>query len=336
MSQSHFTPSVADKPPSMTFESIIGQGAEIINKEAYGLMKLSQSLGTPFAETVDALVRCAGRVIVTGIGKSGHISRKIASTLASTGTPATFIHPAEASHGDLGMIGKLDIVIAVSKSGESLELSDTLSYCKRFGIPIIGITANTTGTLAQIANHLLLIPDIEEACPLGLAPTTSTTMILALGDALAGACLMARNFQISQFKTFHPGGKLGQKLSRVRDVMHGVHELPLVSSAAKLTDAVIEMSRGRFGCVGIVDAEQRLNGIFTDGDLRRHFRTATDFDHPIVALMHASPVQISPDLFIADVIHLFTEHRIPSVFVCINGKPVGIIHVHDLLEKGFI
>lgn len=319
----------------MKSKNIIDYGTQIIHKEAHGLLILSQSLGSAFAETVETLVACSGRVIITGIGKSGHIARKIASTFASTGTPATFIHPAEASHGDLGMIEKRDIVIVVSKSGESIELSDTLEYCRRFGIHIVAITANQNGSLAKIANRLLLIPDIEEACPLGLAPTTSTTMILALGDALSGACLQARNFQASQFKIFHPGGRLGQKLSRVSDVMHGAQWLPLVPQTARLSEAIIEMSRGRFGCVGILDVDQRLEGIFTDGDLRRHFHTATDLDHPIVALMHPSPAQINPDTLIADVLHLFTERRIPSVFVCIDNKPVGIVHVHDLLQKGF-
>jgi arabinose-5-phosphate isomerase len=320
----------------MTPETIIEYGAEIIEKEAQGLLSLSKSLGRNFSETVNTLVNCNGRVIVTGIGKSGHIARKIASTFASTGTPASFIHPAEASHGDLGMIETRDVVIALSKSGESMELSDTLAYCRRFGIPIIGITANPSASLAQLASQLLLIPEIEEACPLGLAPTTSTTMILALGDALAGACLRARNFQASQFKVFHPGGKLGQKLSRVRDVMHGIDELPLVPQTARLTEAVVEMSRGRFGCVGVLNADRRLTGIFTDGDLRRHFQTATDLSHPIASLMHPSPEQISPEALVADVAHLFTARRIPSVFACVDDKPVGIVHVHDLLQKGFI
>lgn len=320
----------------MTPKNIIDYGVEIIDKEAHGLMALSQSLGTSFAETVEVIVACTGRVIVTGIGKSGHIARKIASTFASTGTTATFIHPAEASHGDLGMIEKRDIVIAVSKSGESVELGDTLGYCKRFGILIVGITANPNGSLAQIANRLLLIPDIDEACPLGLAPTTSTTMVLALGDALSSACLRVRDFQASQFKIFHPGGKLGQKLTRVRDVMHGAQELPVVPQNAQLSEAIKEMSRGRFGCVGIIGINQELIGIFTDGDLRRHFLTATDLNHPITTLMHPSPLKVNPDALIEDVLHLFTERRIPSVFVCTNDKPVGIVHVHDLLQKGFI
>lgn len=320
----------------MTPKTIIDYGAQIIEKEAQGLHALSKAVDEHFAEAVDSLVKCSGRVIVTGIGKSGHIARKIASTLASTGTPASFIHPAEASHGDLGMIEKRDIVLAVSKSGESMELSDTLTYCRRFGVYIIAITANPKGSLAQLSNLILLIPDIAEACPLGLAPTTSTAMILALGDALAGACLQVRNFPASQFKIFHPGGKLGQKLLRVRDVMHGIQELPLVPLTAQLTDAIMEMSRGRFGCVGVFDADEQLIGIFTDGDLRRHFRTSTDLNQPISALMHKSPEQISPEALIADVIYIFTERRIPSVFVCINNIPVGIVHVHDLLQKGFI
>jgi arabinose-5-phosphate isomerase len=320
----------------MTPKTIIDFGVQIIEKEAQGLQALSKAVDKYFVDAVNSIVKCTGRVVVTGIGKSGHIARKIASTLASTGTPAIFIHPAEASHGDLGMIEKRDIVIAVSKSGESMELSDTLTYCRRFGVYIIAITANPMGSLAQLSNLVLLIPNIAEACPLGLAPTTSTAMILALGDALAGACLQVRKFPATQFKIFHPGGKLGQKLSRVREVMHGLQELPLVPQTAQLTDAIMEMSRGRFGCVGVVDSDQQLRGIFTDGDLRRYFRTSTDLNQPIAALMHKSPEQISSDALIADVLHIFTERRIPSVFVCVNNIPVGIVHVHDLLQKGFI
>lgn len=320
----------------MTPKCTIEFGAMVIEKEAIGLISLSRSLGNEFSEAVEQILECTGKVIITGIGKSGHIARKIAATFASTGTPSVFIHPTEASHGDLGIIEKHDTVVAISKSGDSAELNDVLSYCRRFKIPIIGITANKNGNLATISNKVLFIPDIEEACPLGLAPTTSTTMIMALGDALASACLQIRNFKPAQFKVYHPGGKLGQKLSRIRDVMHKEGALPLISSSARLLEAVVEMSRGRFGCVGVIDTDNELIGVFTDGDLRRYLSTATDMTKPITELMHASPQYINPDAYIADLVNLFAERRIPSVFACVDKKPVGIIHFHDILEKGLI
>jgi arabinose-5-phosphate isomerase len=308
---------------------------QLIEAEAAAVASLSASINESFRQCVELILQCRGRIIVTGIGKSGHIGRKIAATFASTGTPSLFVHPAEASHGDLGMIEKRDIVIAISKSGESPELSDILTYCRRFAIPMIAITARAGSSLGRLASHLLLLPDIDEACPLGLVPTTSTTMMLVLGDALAVACLKARDFQPAQFREFHPGGKLGQKLTRVKDVMHGHEKLPLISEAAEVRQAIVEMSRGRFGCVGVCAADGKLIGVFTDGDLRRHI-DHLDLSCPISALMTRNPYQIDPDALVEDVSYLFTEKRIPSVFVCQNGKPVGLVHVHDLLQKGFV
>jgi arabinose-5-phosphate isomerase len=310
-------------------------GIQAICDEVNGLELLAQSIDASFAAAASTVLRCSGRTVVVGIGKSGHVGRKIAATLASTGSPALFVHPAEASHGDLGMIERRDVVLAISKSGESAELGDVLAYCRRFGIPVIAITAVADSSLAKAARHVLLLPSPPEACPMGLAPTTSTTMMLALGDALAIACLRGRDFQPAQFREFHPGGKLGQKLTRVRDVMHGGDMLPTVDKTARVSDAVLEMSRGRLGCVGVVDESGALVGVFTDGDLRRHF-SAVNIDKPITDFMHASPQRVSPDALVADVVHLFTEKRIPSVFVCVDRKPVGIVHVHDVLEKGFI
>lgn len=314
---------------------LLDVGAQAIRSEAVGLEKLACYLSNSFVDAVTCILQASGRVVVAGMGKSGHVGKKIAATFASTGTPSLFVHPAEASHGDLGMIEKRDVVIAISKSGESPELSDILTYCRRFAIPVIAMTAHAESSLGRAADHLLLLPEIEEACPLGLAPTTSTTMTLALGDALAIACLRARDFQSAQFREFHPGGKLGQKLTRVKDVMHGHELLPLVSEGAEVRLAVVEMSRGRFGCVGVCDAAGRLVGIFTDGDLRRHI-TNLDLASPISALMTPQPSQIDPDALIADVSYLFTEKRIPSVFACLDGKPVGLVHVHDLFQKGFV
>ena len=310
-------------------------GVEAITKEVAGLTKLADCLDNSFEDAVDSVLRCTGRVVVVGIGKSGHIGRKIASTLSSTGVPAMFVHPAEASHGDLGMIARQDLVIAISKSGESKELSDILLFCRRFGITIIAITERVDSTLATAANILLRLPEMPEACPLGLAPTTSTAMVLAMGDALAVACLRARDFTTFQFRDFHPGGKLGQKLLRVRDVMHRGDALPLVDINADLQAATLEMSRGRFGCVGIVDEEQRLVGIFTDGDLRRHF-SAANIHKRIVEIMSPAPQKILPESLLEDAANLFSLKRIPCVFVCVDEKPIGIIHVHDLLERAIV
>ncbi len=310
-------------------------GTQAIRNEVIGLEKLASLLSNSFVDAVTCILQARGRVVVAGMGKSGHIGKKIAATFASTGTPSLFVHPAEASHGDLGMIEKRDVVIAISKSGESPELSDILTYCRRFAIPVIAMTAHDESSLGKAADHLLLLPEVEEACPLGLAPTTSTTMTLALGDALAIACLRARDFQPAQFREFHPGGKLGQKLTRVKDVMHGPEMLPMVSEEAEVRLAVVEMSRGRFGCVGVCAADGKLIGIFTDGDLRRHIGDL-DLASPVRALMTPQPYQIDPEALIADVSYLFTEKRIPSVFVCQEGKPVGLVHVHDLLQKGFV
>ena len=315
---------------------MVKSGRKVLEDAADALNRLSKELDeTKFFEAVQSIINCKGRVVVTGIGKSGHIGKKISATLASTGTPSLFVHPAEASHGDLGMIEKRDVVIAISRSGESPELKDIIVYCRRFGIPIIAITARPNSTLGNATCYLLQLLDISEACPLGLAPTTSTTMSLALGDALAVACLKARDFQHSQFSDFHPGGKLGQKLTRVRDIMHEKDTLPIIQTNSLVKEAVIEMSRGRFGCVGVIDDTGLLIGIFTDGDLRRHI-SAVNLGRPINELMSETPFRVEPDALIADVTYLFTEKRIPSVFVCEKGKPVGLVHVHDLLQKGFV
>ena len=310
-------------------------GAKTIRAEADALTELADILGEGFDRAVSMILDMDGRLVVSGIGKSGHIGRKISSTFASTGTPSFFIHPAEASHGDLGMIDRRDIVLAISKSGESPELRDIVAYCCRHDIPLLAITENPDSALGKAATVVLLLPKLSEACPLGVAPTTSTTMTLALGDALAVACLSHRDFRLHNFREFHPGGKLGQKLARVRDIMHSGNELPIVPLGASIGDAILEMTRTRFGCVGIVDREGKLVGIFTDGDLRRNFPTMV-IDHPIDKLMTMNPWKITMDALIEDVAHLFAVHRIPSVFVIVDEKPVGIIHVHDLFERGLV
>ena len=244
-------------------------GRIAIQNEASGLMQLSESLGSEFDSAVRLILACSGRLVVTGIGKSGHVGRKISATFSSTGTPSLFVHPAEASHGDLGMISRSDVIIAISKSGETPELRDVVSYSRRFGIPLIGMTSGAESALGSVADVLLLMPNATEACPMGLAPTTSTTMMLALGDALAIACLKHRNFRATDFKEFHPGGKLGMRLKRARDIMYAGAEMPIVTSGSPLSAAILEMTRTRLGCVGIVNSDGLLTGIFTDGDLRR-------------------------------------------------------------------
>ncbi|MDD5029331.1 MAG: KpsF/GutQ family sugar-phosphate isomerase [Rhodoferax sp.] len=307
-----------------------------IQAEAQALEQLALSIGPTFIEVTQTIARMVGgRVILSGIGKSGHIARKIAATFSSTGTPALYIHPTEASHGDLGMIGHQDVVLVLSKSGESQELSDIVNYCRRHGITLVAVTAVAQSSLGKMASHVLLIPNCPEAQPLGIAPTTSTVMSLALGDALALAVLEIRDFQVANFREFHPGGKLGRKLMRVRDIMHAGDELPIMCLGESLGKAVLEMTRTRFGCVGVVDDGQALVGIFTDGDLRRHF-SASAINQRVDELMTRRPKEISPDALVSDVAHLFSIKRIPSVFVTENGCPVGIVHVHDLLGGSFL
>ena len=322
-------------------------GARAIRTEAEGLSRLAAELaagelGAAFdravARIIEAKGETRGRLVVTGMGKSGHIGRKISSTFSSTGIPSFFVHPAEASHGDLGMIEARDTVLAISKSGESPELSDVIAYCARYGITLLAITAKADSTLARTADIVLGLPEMAEACPMGIVPTTSTAMVLALGDALVMACLHPRDFRERSFREFHPGGKLGQKLKRVRDIMHGGEDMPLVALGATVGDGILEMTRTRFGCVGIVDqagGNGRLLGIFTDGDLRRSFSKAI-IERPIETLMTTGPQQIDQDALVSDVAYLFTAKRIPSVFVTTSGQPVGIVHLHDLLGCGFV
>lgn len=326
-------------PSSMAGESSDGcikfQAISAIKNEASALNFLAASIDERFVNAVTEILSTKGRLIVTGIGKSGHIARKVASTFSSTGTSALYIHPSEASHGDLGMIGKQDCVLVISKSGESPEMSDIINYCRRNGVPIIAICAQPQSSLGKLSSHIILLPQIPEACPMGLAPTTSTTMALALGDALAICCLQQKHFDSSQFKEFHPGGQLGKKLTKARDVMHAGEELPIINHNSTVGEAVIEMSRGRMGCVAIVDDANEIVGIYTDGDLRRGFSSA-NVDRPISLLMTRNPNEIQPDTVLADVAALFSRYRIPSVFVTENHRPVGIVHVHDLLKIGLI
>lgn len=310
----------------------------VLRTEAEALMALADSLGESFTRALDTFQQVKGRVIVSGMGKSGHVGRKIAATLASTGTPAFFVHPGEASHGDLGMIEQRDAVLALSNSGKVKELSDLIAYTRRFAIPLVAITANAQSPLAEAADVLLLLPTRPEAGSLGLAPTTSTTMQMALGDALAVALLERRGFSPEDFKVFHPGGSLGQQLARVRDLMHTGDKLPLISSGHTMADALVEMSTKGFGCVGVTDPQTgTLLGIITDGDLRRHM--APDLTaQRVEAVMTAAPRTIRPHALAAECLALMNLRapRITNLFVVEDTRPVGILHVHDLLRAGIV
>lgn len=295
---------------------------------------ISDGLGAPFVAAIERIRAAAGRVIVTGMGKSGHVGRKIAATLASTGTPAYFVHPGEASHGDLGVISpRDDVIIALSWSGETLELKDLIDYAKRFRVGLIAITAQPESTLAKAADIALVLPAAREACPLGLAPTTSTLMQLALGDALAVALFESRGFTALDFKALHPGGRLGASLTFVRDVMHTGERVPLVARGTRMSQALVEMSSKSFGCVGVTDADGALVGIITDGDLRRHMRDDL-LAQAVDAVMTAGPKTIRPDQLAAEALELLNAKKVTALFVVENRMPVGLVHVHDLLRIG--
>lgn len=312
----------------------VSVGQRVILGEAEALRALSHDLGETFARAVETVFHAKGRVVCTGMGKSGHVARKIAATLASTGTSAMFVHPAEASHGDLGMIGPDDVVLALSKSGAGRELSDTLVYTKRFSIPLIAMTAVADSQLGLAADILLLLPDAPEATAEVSAPTTSTTLQIALGDALAVALLERRGFTASDFRVFHPGGKLGSMLRTVGDLMHGDQELPLVAADAPMPAALLVMSEKRFGAAGVIDASGQLIGLITDGDLRRHMDGL--LDHRADEVMTRAPLTIGPGALAAEALKVMNERRITVLFVVDGGRPVGILHVHDLLRAGII
>lgn len=315
----------------------LASARKTIDIEAQGLAALRAALdgrlGTAFERSVELILEASGRVIVTGMGKSGHVCRKIAATMASTGTPAYFVHPAEAGHGDLGMITADDVVLAASWSGESSELAAILAYAGRFKVPVIAVTSDAGSTLGRAADVVLELPKVEEACPHGLAPTSSTVLQLALGDAISLALLEGRGFTAQDFRIFHPGGKLGASLRLVRDVMHKGAAMPLVASGTTMKDALVTMTGASFGCVGIVDAEGLLIGIVTDGDLRRHLS-----DHLLTCsvdeIMTVGPKTIRPDMLLARVIEILSSSSITALFVLEEGRPVGIVHMHDLLRAG--
>ena len=306
----------------------------VLRLEAEGLEALARSLDEAFTEALDLLDGRTGRVVVTGIGKSGHVARKIAATLASTGTPALFVHPAEASHGDLGMIGpEGDAVIALSNSGETTELADLVAYAKRFHIPLIAITGRADSALAQAADVALVLPASDEASPMGLAPTTSTTVMLALGDAIAIALLERKGFSPDRFHALHPGGRLGRTLLKVADLMHRGEEVPLASGDTAMADALLVMTNKRFGCVAIVDGDGVLQGVITDGDLRRHMSPGL-LDLRAAEVMTRAPKTIGADALASEAVGLMNANAITNLFVVEDGRPVGILHIHDCLRAG--
>jgi arabinose-5-phosphate isomerase len=294
---------------------------------------LGAELGGPFRATVAAILGMRGRVVVTGIGKSGHIGRKIAATLASTGTPAHFVHAGEAGHGDLGMILSDDVVIALSWSGETPELAALIDYAARFSVRIVAITSEPGSALARAADPALVLPKAREACPNGLAPTTSSLMQLALGDALAVALLEARGFSARDFRAFHPGGRLGAQLKLARDLMHSGEALPVVAPGAAIAAAVEAITAKGFGATLVVDAEGRLAGIVTDGDMRRALARKA-VDGPVSGIMSASPRTLPPDALAADALALMNEAKITAVVIVEDGRPLGLVHLHDLLRAG--
>jgi arabinose-5-phosphate isomerase len=296
---------------------------------------LEGSLGSAVMDTVTAVREARGRVIVTGIGKSGHICRKIAATLASTGTPAFFVHPSEASHGDLGMITPDDIVIALSWSGESSELASILSYSRRFRVPLVALTSNAGSTLGRAADIVLELPKVAEACPHGLAPTTSTMMQLAMGDAIAIALLESRGFTAQDFRVFHPGGKLGASLKLVRDVMHHGTTVPLAPLGTLMREAILLMNQRGFGCLGVLRDDGRLAGIVTDGDLRRHIGDDL-LTRAVDDIMTTRPKTIRPDALLGTAMDILNSSAITALIVVEDERPVGIVHMHDLLRIGVV
>ncbi len=305
------------------------------------LEQMPAVLDGQFSRAVDMLLAVKGRVIVTGMGKSGHVGRKIAATLSSTGTPAQFVHPGEASHGDLGMLTRDDAVMALSNSGETAELSDLVTYAKRFDIPLLGIAGNPNSTLLQAANVALLLPPLREACAIGMAPTTSTTAMLVLGDALAVALMERKAFSADQYRDLHPAGALGRALVRVSDLMHKAEELPLVAMDAAMKDVLLAMTSGRFGfagVAGVVDTDGGLAGIITDGDLRRHMERNL-LDRVAKDVMTKNPKTVAPNVLAAEALALMNNSspRVTSLFVVEPGAkrlPVGFIGIHDLLRAG--
>ena len=327
-------PEASDRARSRT---LIESTLRTLEAEAGGIAALvaavNDGLAQPITAALDLIRSARGRLIVTGMGKSGHVAHKIAATFASTGTPAFFVHPAEASHGDLGMITADDVIMALSWSGETAELKDLINYSRRFRIGLIAVTADAESTLAKSADVVLTLPQAREACPHNLSPTTSSLMQLALGDALAVALLESRGFTALKFRELHPGGRLGAKLTFVRDVMHTGAAIPLIALGASMADAIVEITAKGFGCVGITAPGGKLAGIITDGDLRRHMGPGL-LAAAVDQVMTKRPKTISSDQLLGETIELLNSSKITAVIVVDAESPVGIVHLHDLLRAG--
>jgi arabinose-5-phosphate isomerase len=321
------------QPSPLPAATDLSSARRVLELEIAGLKELSDSLDDRFGAALDLLENISGRIVVTGMGKSGHIACKIAATLASTGAPAMFVHPGEASHGDLGMITTNDAVLALSNSGETSELADLVAFTKRFEIPLVAMTAGADSALAKGATVALIYPASQEGCPMGLAPTTSTTVSLALGDAIAVALIERKGFSPADFHALHPGGKLGQRLLKVSDIMHAGDALPLVTPTTSMADAVLEMTAKSFGCVGVIDGDGQLLGVVTDGDLRRHM-SADLLSLKVDDILTQGGKTIRAEALASEAVHLMNVSKITNIFVVENKKPVGILHIHDCLRAG--
>ena len=331
------TPLMAKSSGTDHADAAVESALRTLDAEGSGISAITAALQSdlraPFAAAAERIRNAKGRLIVTGLGKSGHIGRKIAATFASTGTPAFFVHAAEASHGDLGMITTEDVILALSWSGEQPEMKNLITYAKRFRIPLIAMTAERESTLSTAADVALTLPKAREACPHNLAPTTSSLMLLALGDALAIALLEGRGFTSVDFSVLHPGGKLGALLKYTRDLMHAGDAVPLKPIGTIMSEAMVEMTAKGFGCVGIVDASGQIVGIVTDGDLRRHMRP--DLTTVLVdEIMTRNPKTVGRDTLAGEALELLNSSKITALIVTDANKPVGIVHLHDLLRAG--
>ena len=328
--RSSSAPGSADMTSS---EADIKAAQKLLKTESDALLALSHGLGREFAAAVVLLSGIEGRVIVTGMGKSGHVGCKIASTMASTGTPSFFVHLGEASHGDLGMIVDGDVVLAMSNSGETAELAAIISHTSRFSIPLIGMTSKPESALAKASDVALILPDSPEACPMGLAPTTSTTLMLALGDALSVALLERKQFSPADFHVLHPGGKLGSRLLKVSDLMHTGDQLPLSPEATLMSEAIVEMTSKSFGCLGVTGEDGKITGVITDGDLRRHM-SAQMMSQTVREVMTTGARTTDPDAMATHALAVMNSLKITTLFVLKDERPVGILHIHDCLRAG--
>ena len=316
-------------------KNIINIGKEVINIENKGLKILAKSINNNFVKAIEILKKTKGRIILTGIGKSGIIANKISSTLSSTGSPSQFIHPSEASHGDLGMLSRKDSIVALTFSGKTNELNDIFFYSKKNKIPLIIITSKSSSNLKQVAKVCIELSNLKEACPLGLTPTTSTTAMIALGDAIAITLMKLKKFTQKDFYSLHPGGELGKKLLLVKNVMHQGNKIPLAEEKILMNNVIIEMSKKRFGCVGVTSRNKKLVGVITDGDLRRHMKNNI-LEKTAGEIMKKNPKTINKEMFVTVALELMEKNKITQVFIVQNNKPIGILHIHDCIELGLV